>query len=177
QATESPAPSRVGRYIVLNLVGRGGMGDVHAAYDPRLDRKVALKLLRGTRGDGPTVAAAQERLLREAQATARLSHHNVVVVHDAGTFEQDGGGSRVYLAMELVQGRTLSAWLAEERRSWRQIRDLFLAAGEGLQAAHEAGLVHRDFKPQNVMVGRDGTVRVMDFGLAGDASEMPAGER
>ncbi|HVV49299.1 MAG TPA: protein kinase [Polyangia bacterium] len=164
--------ARMGRYIILSLLGRGGMGDVYAAYDPRLDRKVALKLL-NERAPGAATPAARERLLREAQATARLSHRNVVVVYDAGTVE-DGGTTRVYLAMELVDGQTLAAWLVEKPRTWREVRDLFAAAGEGLLAAHEAGLVHRDFKPQNVMVGRDGAARVLDFGLAGDGPE--AGE-
>jgi tetratricopeptide (TPR) repeat protein len=165
-----PRGATVGRYIILSLLGRGGMGEVYSAYDPRLDRKVALKLLRETPGDASS-RATQERLLREAQSTARLSHRNVVVVYDTGTIENPAGGARVYLAMELVDGQTLAAYLAERRRSWREVRELFLAAAEGLQAAHDAGLVHRDFKPQNVMVGRDGTVRVMDFGLAGDGTE------
>ena len=177
-----PAPgtfargTTVGRYIILSLLGRGGMGEVYSAYDPRLDRKVALKLLREAPGGGATARSAQERLLREAQSTARLAHRNVVIVYDAGTIQDQSGAARVYLAMELVDGQTLAAWLAERRRSWREIREVFLAAAEGLQAAHAAGLVHRDFKPQNVMVGRDGTVRVMDFGLAGDGSEGGAGE-
>jgi len=152
------------------------MGEVYSAYDPRLDRKVALKLLREAPGGEPAARATQERLLREAQSTARLAHRNIVVVYDAGTIEDRSGAGRVYLAMELVDGRTLAAWLAERHRSWREIRDVFVAAAEGLQAAHAAGLVHRDFKPQNVMVGRDGTVRVMDFGLAGDGSEGVAGQ-
>ncbi|HVV49300.1 MAG TPA: tetratricopeptide repeat protein [Polyangia bacterium] len=161
----------VGRYVILNLVGRGGMGEVYAAYDPRLERKVALKLLRPRIGRRKTPRAAQERLLREAQSTARLSHPNVVAVYDAGAFDDEVDGVRVYLAMAFVEGQTLAEWLAAEPRSWRAIRDVFVAAGEGLRAAHEAGLVHRDFKPQNVMIGRDGTVRVMDFGLASDQSD------
>ncbi len=160
-----------GRYIILSLLGQGGMGEVYSAYDPRLDRKVALKVLRETDAPGPT-RTAQERLVREAQATARLSHRNVVVVYDTGTIAGDRGSARVYLAMELVEGRTLAAWLRERPRSWRAIRDRFLAAAEGLAAAHEAGLVHRDFKPQNVMVGSDENPRVLDFGLAGDATEL-----
>ena len=160
----------IGRYVILNLVGRGGMGEVYAAYDPRLERKVALKLLRDKVGRRTTPRAAQERLLREAQSTARLSHPNIVVVYDAGAIDDEVNGVRVYLAMEFVEGQTLSEWLTAEPRSWRAIRDVFAAAGEGLLAAHEAGLVHRDFKPQNVMVGRDGTVRVMDFGLASDTT-------
>ena len=160
----------VGRYVILNLVGRGGMGEVYAAYDPQLDRKVALKLLHETASGGAAARTARERLLREAKAIARLSHPNVVVVHDAGAIDDPVHGDRVFLAMEFIDGETLAAWLAAAPRSWRAIRDVFAAAGEGLAAAHEVGLVHRDFKPQNVMVGRDGAVRVMDFGLASDSS-------
>src|SRR5579871_271549 len=153
----------VGRYLLLELVGSGGMGDVYAAYDPKLGRRVALKLM------NERVAAAKgtERFTREAQSVARLSHPNVVAIHDTGEFLD-----RVYLAMEFVEGQTLAGWLGAGPRSWREIRDVFAAAGAGLAAAHEAGLVHRDFKPQNVMVGRDGTVRVMDFGLAADVAEL-----
>jgi tetratricopeptide (TPR) repeat protein len=161
----------VGRYVILNLVGRGGMGEVYAAYDPQLDRRIALKLLHETDLSGNSPGVGRERLLREAKAIARLSHPNVVVVHDAGAIADPIRGERVFLAMEFIEGQTVSAWLAAEPRSWRAVRDLFVAAGEGLAAAHEAGLVHRDFKPQNVMVGRDGSVRVMDFGLASDTSE------
>jgi eukaryotic-like serine/threonine-protein kinase len=165
----------VGRYVILNLVGRGGMGEVYAAYDPQLDRRVALKLLHQTAGRSSSVRIARERLLREAKAIARLSHANVVVVHDAGAIEDPVQGERVFLAMEFIEGETLASWLAAAPRSWRQIREVFVAAGEGLAAAHAAGLVHRDFKPQNVMVGRDGGVRVMDFGLASDASADESG--
>jgi tetratricopeptide (TPR) repeat protein len=166
----------VGRYVILGLVGRGGMGEVYAAYDPRLDRKIALKLLHQTSGRGTSGKAAQDRLLREAQSIARLMHPNVVVVHDAGAIDDETHGVRVYLAMEFIEGQTLAAWLAAEPRSWRAICDVFAAAGEGLSAAHAAGLVHRDFKPQNVMVGKDGAVRVTDFGLASDTSEVPTGD-
>jgi hypothetical protein len=161
--------SSIGRYVILDLVGRGGMGEVYAAYDPQLDRKVALKLLRWRGSTGAPVESARARLLREAKAIARLSHPNVVVVYDAG--EIDG---RVFLAMEFVEGQTLASWLDATPKTWRSIRDVFVAAGNGLAAAHEAGLVHRDFKPQNVMVGKDGAVRVMDFGLARDASDANA---
>ena len=165
----------VGRYVILNMVGRGGMGEVYAAYDPQLDRRIALKLLHETALGGTSARTARERLLREAKAIARLSHPNVVVVHDAGAIADPIRGERVFLAMEFVEGATLSVWLDGEARGWRAVRDVFLAAGEGLAAAHEAGLVHRDFKPQNVMVARDGSVRVMDFGLASDASEVASG--
>jgi len=159
----------IGRYVILNLIGRGGMGEVYAAYDPQLDRRIALKLLHDGVLRETSAQAASKRLLREAKAIARLSHPNVVVVHDAGAISDPVHGERVFLAMEFIEGETLSAWL-EEPRSWRAVRDVFVAAGEGLAAAHEAGLVHRDFKPQNVMVAGDGGVRVMDFGLASDVS-------
>src|SRR4051812_46619671 len=161
----------VGRYVVLDRIGAGGMGVVYAAYDPELDRRVAIKLLRPDRFSSE---AGRLRLLREAQALARLTHPNVVAVHDAGTF-----GDRVFVAMELVEGETLRQWLGEGPRSWREVLDRFLPAGRGLAAAHAAGLVHRDFKPENVLLGRDGRVRVVDFGLAkalADAAEEPAAE-
>ena len=165
----------VGRYVILNLVGRGGMGEVYAAFDPQLDRKVALKLLHEATSHGAAARTARERLLREAKAIARLSHPNVVVVHDAGAIDDPVHGDRVFLAMEFIEGETLATWLDATPRSWRAIRDVFAAAGDGLAAAHEAGLVHRDFKPQNVMVARDGSVRVMDFGLASDSSAVEGG--
>jgi tetratricopeptide (TPR) repeat protein len=152
----------IDRFVVLGLVGRGGMGEVYAAYDPELDRKVAIKLLRA-RGDSEDGKA---RLLREAQATAKLQHPNVVVVYDVGTF-----GQSVFIAMEFVEGGTAGSWLQAAPRSRREILDVYLAAGRGLAAAHAAGLVHRDFKPDNVMVTNDGQVRVMDFGLARHVAE------
>jgi tetratricopeptide (TPR) repeat protein/predicted Ser/Thr protein kinase len=165
-----PRGASVGRYTILALVARGGMGEVYAAYDPELDRKIALKLLQTT--PGAVDARAQARLLREAKAIAKVSHPNVIVVHDAGTF-----ADRVFVAMEFVDGQTLKAWLAETPRTRREILDVFTGAARGLDAAHAAGLVHRDFKPHNVMVGKDGSVRVMDFGLArpiSDAASAPA---
>ncbi|HVY40351.1 MAG TPA: protein kinase [Polyangia bacterium] len=151
--------SAIGRYIILGLVGRGGMGEVYAAYDPELDRRVALKIFRGDRQleDEP----ARRGLLREAKALARLRHPNVVAVHDAGT--ADG---QVFLAMEYVEGKTLAHWQAERRRTSDEVLGVFVQAGRGLAAAHAAGLIHRDFKPSNVMIATDGTVRVLDFGLA-----------
>ncbi|MGA9521236.1 MAG: serine/threonine-protein kinase [Myxococcaceae bacterium] len=150
----------LGRYIVLAPVGEGGMGVVYAAYDPELERRVAIKLLQaGARGSAST--HGRERLIREAQALARLSHPNVVRVHDVGTH-----GDRVFMAMELVEGRSLRDWLREKPRSWRETTAIFVAAGRGLSAAHAAGLVHRDCKPDNLHIGEDGSVRVLDFGIA-----------
>ncbi|MES1208246.1 MAG: serine/threonine-protein kinase, partial [Pseudomonadota bacterium] len=160
--------SAIGRYVVLGLVGRGGMGEVYAAYDPELDRKVAVKLLRVKPGNGVSLLEGRQRTLREAQAIARLSHPNVVVVYDVGTF-----ADQVFIAMEFVDGNTVSYWLQAQPRGWQEVLRVFRAAGRGLAAAHEKGLVHRDFKPDNVMVGRDGEVRVMDFGLARQMTERP----
>ncbi len=154
----------VGRYVILERVGAGGMGVVYAAWDPKLDRKVALKLLHGDNADHG------QRLEREAQAMARLTHPNVIAVHDVGEVE-----GRVFVAMEFVEGETLTRWARLERgearpeaaepREWSAILEVMLAAGRGLAAAHAEGLIHRDFKPDNVMIGGDGRVRVMDFGL------------
>ena len=155
--TDEHAPARVGRYVVLEQIGRGGMGIVYAAYDPELDRKIAIKLLDPQRDD----IAARVRLLREAQAMAKLQHPNVVAVHDVGTL-----GDRVFVAMEFVRGTTLTSHLAARPRPWREVLGLLLAAGRGLAAAHEVGLVHRDFKPDNVLVSASGRVQVTDFGLA-----------
>ena len=151
----------LGRYVVLGLLGRGGMGEVYAAYDPELDRKIAVKLLRAGGGTGTIGSDGRTRLLREAQAIARLSHPNVVVVYDVGTFKES-----IFIAMEFVEGNTIGYWLQAADHKWREVLDVYLAAGRGLAAAHEAGLVHRDFKPENVMLTTAGQVRVMDFGLA-----------
>ncbi|MDY7232143.1 protein kinase domain-containing protein [Hyalangium rubrum] len=148
----------LGRFVISGVLGAGGMGVVYAAEDPQLGRKVALKLLRSARADA--TEERQARLLREAQAMARLSHPNVLPVFDLGT-----EGGQVFLAMELVEGPTLAEWLRQRERPWREVVELFLEAGRGLAAAHRAGLVHRDFKPANVLVGRDGRPRVTDFGL------------
>jgi len=164
---EPMAPVRIGRFTLLKAVGSGGMGEVYAAYDEQLGRKVAVKLVRS---DRQSLYEADERLLREAQTLAQLSHPNVVQVYEAGQFE-----GRVFIAMEFIQGRTLRDWLREHARPGDRVRRhevlrQFIAAGRGLQAAHAAGLVHRDFKPDNVLVGDDGRPRVVDFGLARLAS-------
>ena len=158
-----------GRYQIVHRIGSGGMGTVYTALDPTLDRTVALKVLH----DKVEGADAEQRLLREAQAMARLSHPNVVTVHDAGMED-----SRPYVAMEFVEGHDLRTWLRREKRGWREIVDKFVAAGDGLAAAHDAGLIHRDFKPGNVMVGNDGRARVTDFGLAraADAGDLEPGK-
>jgi tetratricopeptide (TPR) repeat protein/predicted Ser/Thr protein kinase len=162
---EPELAGRIGRFRVLDRLGSGGMGVVYSAYDPELDRKVAIKLLRADVHQGMAKDAAQARLLREAQAMARLSDPNVIVVHEVGTV-----GDRVFVAMEYIDGVTLGHWLkaadAEGSRRWREVLDVFLKAGSGLAAAHRADLVHRDFKPDNVLLGHDGRVRVLDFGLA-----------
>jgi eukaryotic-like serine/threonine-protein kinase len=150
----------IGRYVILERLGAGGMGVVYQAYDPELNRPIALKLLQADKDE-----RARDRLLREAQALARLSHPNVIAVHDVGSIDE-----QVFIATEFVDGQTLRRWLREPHRRG-EILDVFLAAGEGLVAAHAAGLVHRDFKPDNVMVGRDGRVRVLDFGLVRAAFE------
>ena len=172
---------RVGRYVVLGALGAGGMGVVYAAYDPQLDRKVALKLLHSgalaPRTEGTESLDGHARLLREAQAMARLRHPNVVAVHDVGQV-----GDRVFIAMEFVEGSTLKSWLRAQPRTRKEVLAVFIQAGRGLQAAHDAGLVHRDFKPENVLVSATGQAQVLDFGLAksteeaGEPGRAPAGE-
>jgi eukaryotic-like serine/threonine-protein kinase len=154
----------LGHYMLLEKLGAGGMGEVFAAFDPRLDRKVAVKLLRS---GSLSADEGRSRLQREAQAMARLQHPNVIGVHDVGTF-----ADRVFIAMEFVEGETLGEWLRGDR-AWRDIIDVFLQSGRGLSAAHAAGLVHRDFKPDNVLIGKDGRPRVVDFGLARQSASTP----
>ncbi len=160
-----PQGHKLGRYVVIDRIGSGGMGVVYAAYDPELDRKIALKVLRhGSRGSATDRQEQRTRLLREAQAMAKLSHPNVITVHDVGTVD-----GNVFLAMEFIDGKTLGAWM-KKRRSWREVVPVFRRAAMGLAAAHDVGLVHRDFKPDNVLLGRDGRVLVTDFGLARPAA-------
>ena len=147
----------VDRFVLVRRLGSGGMGEVLLAYDPELDRKVAIKLMHRELGE----ANGDAGLLREARAAARLQHPNVVMIFDVGR-----SGDRLFVAMEYVEGRTLRAWLRERPRSRTEILLAFEQAGRGLAAAHAAGLVHRDFKPDNVLVGEDGRVRVADFGIA-----------
>jgi tetratricopeptide (TPR) repeat protein len=169
------AGTRVGRYVIGDVLGEGGAGQVYAALDPELDRRVAIKLLRVATADLPLAATAPStsrghgRLWREAQAMAKLTHPNVLPVFDVGV-----AGDRLFLAMELVEGGTLRGWL-REGHSAKEALAVIMQAGRGLAAAHAAGLIHRDFKPDNVLIGRDGRVRVTDFGLvrALDAPELP----
>ncbi|MEM9489961.1 MAG: serine/threonine-protein kinase, partial [Myxococcota bacterium] len=156
-------PVTIGRFTLLEQIGAGGMGEIYTAYDDQLDRKVAIKLVRS---GADSADRADQRLLREAKILARLSHPNIVQVYEAGAV-----GDRVFIAMELIRGTTLTRWLdsqSDRPRHDRQIAILrqFVAAGRGLEAAHQTDLAHRDFKPDNVLVGDDGRVRVVDFGLA-----------
>ena len=162
---------RIGRYVIRGVLGRGGMGVVYEAVDPDLHRTVALKVLRAELGD------VHHRLWAEAEAMAQLEHPNVVRIYDVG---QDSG--RVFLVMELVHGRSLRHWLhlqpssgRARRRSVASILDAYRQAGRGLARAHEVGLVHRDFKPDNVFVSDDGRILVSDFGLSAQQGATVAG--
>src|SRR3954469_24060107 len=159
---DAPVPlgATLGRYRLERELGAGAMGVVHAAFDPDLERRIALKVLKGA----IATAEARDRLLREARAMARLSHPNVVTVHEVGT-----AGGRDFVAMELIHRESVAEWLRAARRPAAAILDAFLAAGRGLAAAHAAGIVHRDFKPHNVLRSRDGRIVVTDFGLAREA--------
>ena len=153
-------PVELGRYAVGRRLGAGAMGVVYEAEDPHLRRKVALKVLH------PDLRSTQasrghQRLRREARSIGRVNHPNVVEVYDVG--EADG---RVYIAMELVDGSSLDTWLMQEPRDWSEVLAVFIGAGRGLVAAHQSGVIHRDFKPSNVSIDASGRVRVLDFGLA-----------
>jgi tRNA A-37 threonylcarbamoyl transferase component Bud32/tetratricopeptide (TPR) repeat protein len=164
-----PLPAQIGRFNVLKRVGSGGMGVVYVAYDRDLDRKVALKVLRTAAVSRSKRDKARHRLLREAQAMAQLSHPNVIAIFDVGSVDD-----QIFLAMEFVKGVTLTKWLRSaegpggqpRRRTWQEVLVVFLQAGRGLSAAHKAGIIHRDFKPDNVLIDAEGRVRVSDFGLA-----------
>lgn len=163
-----PDPVKIGRFVILGRLGQGGMGTVYSAFDPDLERRVALKMLRNRHLLG---VMAEDRLLREAQALARLSHPNVVPVYEVGLI-----GEQIFIVMEFVKGRNLTNWVDEEEPSWRAILDVYQQAGRGLAAAHEAGMVHRDFKPDNVQIGDDGRVRVLDFGIVRTSDASSSGD-
>jgi tetratricopeptide (TPR) repeat protein len=160
----------IGRYVVLDKLGSGGMGIVYAAYDPELDRKIALKLLRP--GASQRAEVARARLLREAQALAKLNHPGVIAVHDVGMIDD-----QVFIAMEFVDGVDAAHWSKLVKRSWREVLPVWRQAGEGIAAAHAANVVHRDLKPENVLIGNDGRVRVLDFGLARTEASDPTVDR
>ncbi|PRP93672.1 serine/threonine-protein kinase [Enhygromyxa salina] len=155
---DAALPPRIGRFVIVRMLGAGGMGIVYLAHDETLDRQVAVKLLVAGSSNDPRIRA---RLHREAKIMAQLNHPNVVGVHEFGEHE-----GHFFVAMEYVEGRTLARWLIDESPDWRALLELFIQAGRGLIAAHAAGIIHRDFKPSNVLVGDDGRVRVADFGLA-----------
>ena len=153
---------RVGHYRIERQLGAGAMGEVHLAVDEELERPVAIKFVRAQlTGAAANKQLWAERLRAEARALARLAHPNVVRVYEVGEYDE-----RVYLAMEFIEGGSLREWLRDASASWEQVLTAYLDAGRGLAAAHAAGLVHRDFKPDNVLRGRDGRVAVADFGLA-----------
>ena len=160
-----PRPAAVssmfGRYVVLEELGRGGMSVVYTAYDPKLDRRVALKVVQAEQ----LSEVHRARLHREAQALARLSHPSVVAVYDVGDIEND-----TFVAMELVNGESFRDWL-KKKRTWREVVRVVVAAGRGLAAAHAAGIVHRDVKPDNIMISSSGEVKLVDFGLARDLGD------
>jgi tetratricopeptide (TPR) repeat protein len=165
------AQLRIGRYEVGERLGAGGVGAVYRGRDVELDRRVAIKFVHAEPPNDGT--DAQARLLREAKTLAQLSHPNVVRVYDAGTYDgslvdwsvRERTPASVFMAMEVVEGTDLARWL-ESGRTWEAILQTFVGAGRGLAAAHERGVVHRDFKPENVMVDDAGLAKVVDFGLA-----------
>ncbi len=157
------------RFVVLDYLGAGGQGRVYSAFDPRLDRKVAIKLLLPS-----TDLEAMSRVIREARTMASVADPNVATLFDVGRFEDDNGKG-VFLVLELIEGPTLGEWLAQ-RRPWRAALAQVIAAGRGLAGAHAVGVVHGDFKPQNIMIAKDGRPRVLDFGLSIFRRDMPAGD-
>ena len=150
--------TKIGRFLLIRELGSGGMGSVYSAYDEQLDRKVALKLLKTQRAGS---LKQRHLIVREARAAARVSHPNVISIYEVN--EADG---QIHIAMEYVEGQTLRQWQRQEKRPWRELLGMYLQIGEGLKAAHAANIVHRDFKPENVLLGKDGRPRVVDFGLA-----------
>ena len=169
ESADEPSVTQIGRYEVRREIGAGGVGVVYQAHDPSLSRDVAVKLLRPDRFQKSKLNRAHERLRSEARTMAKLAHPNVVTVFDVGSHDHG-----VYIAMELVEGPSLRDWQRSTARHWREVLGMYFRAGLGLAAAHSAGIVHRDFKPANVLVGPDGRPRVTDFGLA-SAGPVPGG--
>ena len=161
----------VSRFELRRRLGSGGMGSVYAAHDPELDRTVAVKVLCSPDAGG---LEQTELFVAEARSMAKLAHPNVVTVFEAGVVPDDGGRPAAFVVMELIDGPTLRAWVSESQPSWSEVVAAYADAGRGLSAVHEAGLVHRDVKPDNIMLGPDGRVRVMDFGLARDLGGAPS---
>ncbi|MCB9753296.1 MAG: tetratricopeptide repeat protein [Myxococcales bacterium] len=169
EALELQPGASLGRYVVLRTLGAGGVGIVYLAYDPELDRRVAVKLINRETRRRANRTEARGRLVREARAMAQLNHPNIITIHDVGTFNE-----RVFLAMEYIEGETLGEWFKRQPRTVREIVRVFTEAARGLLAVHEAGFIHRDFKPDNVMISARGDVRVMDFGLVRGVGEDSA---
>ena len=171
QLVEELAPARLDRYVLVDLIGRGSFGTVWAAYDPQLDRRVAIKLMYlRKRRDAP--AREVEQMLGEAQMLAQVDHPNVVAIHDVRVLEEPTPRG-LFIVMEYLPGPTLVDW-QKKPRDWREVLAIYAEAGRGLAAAHKRGLVHRDFKPANVMFGSDEHIRVVDFGLARPTSDTGA---
>ncbi len=178
-------PIQLSRYILLEPLGQGAFGAVYAAYDPELHRKVAIKLLAPRHGSAHNQAETRARFLREAQAMAHFTHANVVQIHDVGTYALDDAlhddiaavvREGVFLVMELVDGQRFDHWAQARRRDWQEVVRPMLEAAHGLAAAHGAGLVHRDFKPANVLVDTAGHPKILDFGLARMRGEASSSE-
>jgi eukaryotic-like serine/threonine-protein kinase len=166
ETSKREGAASIGRFLLLRKLGQGGMGEVYSGYDEQLDRKVAIKLLHAAYAPEET----QKRMLREAQALARLTHPNVVAVHEVGQAEGD-----VFVVMEHIEGSTLRDWQAEPSRTVDEILQAYVQAGRGLAAVHAAGMIHRDFKPHNAMIDRQGRVRLLDFGLAHARGKISSG--
>jgi len=154
-------PTRLGRFEILGVAGHGAMGQVYVARDPELDRRVAIKVIRRFDPDDDAAERQRERLVREARAMAKIQHPNVIAVHEVSRHAED-----VFIVMEYVEGPSLRRWLEQTPRAWREVVSVFAGAGKGLAAAHSRELVHRDFKPDNVLVADGRRAIVLDFGLA-----------
>src|SRR5580698_6976484 len=157
-ATPSLAPGQqLGQYTIEAAIGAGGMGVVFRANDTKLHRPVAIKFLSTDLAD----AAARRRFQREAQMASSLNHPHILTVYDVGEFQ-----GRQYLATEFVDGGTLKSWAQRQPRSWEEVAELLTGVADGLATAHQAGILHRDIKPDNILVTTSGYAKLADFGLA-----------